>query len=123
MGRRKKDISAESLAELEQVVKDFRDECDQAIKTLKKAGEVYAQRRSEIINKAKTVGDPSIEDERLINPNEASVFIGKTKTAIYNMVHRQQIPYIKRGKLLFFRKKDLKSWMLGKSGNEIVESY
>ena len=123
MGRRKKDITAESLAELEQVVKDFRDECDQAIETLKKAGEVYAQRRSVIINKAKTVGDPSIEDERLINPNEASEFIGKTKTAIYNMVQRQQIPYIKRGKLLFFRKKDLKSWMLGKSGNEIVESY
>lgn len=122
MGRKRKDMTAESVAELEKAVADFRTECEAAVESIRKAGEVYAQKRSEILKTTNTnQEDASFDDERLISPDEAAEFVGKTKKYLYQLVHRKEIPYVKRGGSLFFRKKSLRDWCLGKVGKPIVE--
>lgn len=41
----------------------------------------------------------------------ASVEIGKAVATIYGMVNRNEIPFMKRGKKLYFSRKQLRSWI------------
>lgn len=55
------------------------------------------------------------EDE-FLNIDELSKFIGLTKPTIYGHVHRNTIPFIKKGKMLRFSKQDILNWLeTGKS--------
>ena len=52
----------------------------------------------------------SLEDE-FLNIDELSNFIGLTKPTIYGHVHRNSIPFIKKGKMLRFSKNDILNWL------------
>lgn len=51
----------------------------------------------------------------LLTTAEASDYLKMSKRAIYNRVHRRQIPFIKIGKSLRFSKSQLNDWMKLKS--------
>lgn len=46
-----------------------------------------------------------------LNIIELSKLIGLTKPTIYGHVHRKTIPFIKKGKMLRFSKKDIMNWL------------
>lgn len=53
----------------------------------------------------------SIPTQDLMTIREASEFLHLSIGAIYAMVHRRAICYSKRGKRLFFSKKELSAWV------------
>ena len=52
----------------------------------------------------------SPEDE-LLTVKEASMVIKLAVPTIYGLVHKNEIPYSKRGKRLYFRKSELLEWI------------
>ena len=50
------------------------------------------------------------EDE-FFNIDELSKLIGLTKPTIYGHVHRNTIPFIKKGRMLRFSKNDILNWL------------
>ncbi|MBD0831816.1 helix-turn-helix domain-containing protein [Aestuariibaculum sediminum] len=50
------------------------------------------------------------EDE-LLTIEEAAKLIKLTKPTIYGLVHRKEIPFIKKGKRLYFEKSELLDWI------------
>lgn len=52
-----------------------------------------------------------VENNRLLNMDEASDYLNIQKSTLYQLCMRHQIPCAKIGKLNRFRKKDLDSWI------------
>ena len=50
-------------------------------------------------------------EEEFLNIEELTKLIGLTKPTIYGHVHRNTIPYIKKGKMLRFSKLDILHWL------------
>ena len=48
----------------------------------------------------------------ILNITEASAYLKLAKQTIYGFTSRNEIPFIKRGKKLYFRKADLEIWLL-----------
>ncbi|SHK60695.1 DNA binding domain-containing protein, excisionase family [Maribacter aquivivus] len=51
------------------------------------------------------------EQEIPVDINEASVFVKKSKYTLYGKVSRNEIPFHKRGKHLYFFKSELITWL------------
>lgn len=51
------------------------------------------------------------QEDGFLNIDELSKLIGLTKPTIYGHVHRNTIPYIKKGKMLRFSKQDILNWL------------
>ncbi|MBL7878298.1 MAG: helix-turn-helix domain-containing protein [Chryseobacterium gambrini] len=52
----------------------------------------------------------------ILNVEELSDYTGFSKSSIYKLVHKSQIPYSKpNGKLLFFDRKKIDDWLLQNS--------
>lgn len=52
--------------------------------------------------------------KEVLNLEEASAFLGIAKSTLYKLTHNNQLPYYKpSGKLLFFEKAALLSWVRG----------
>lgn len=113
--------SAATFTALEKAVEEFRNVLESSITAIRRAGEEYARKRCEILSAEKEGDADSFEDERLIRAEEAAKFIGYSKGTLYHMTMRQEIPFEKRGKTIFFRKKDLKAWMNGRYGKPIIK--
>jgi excisionase family DNA binding protein len=47
----------------------------------------------------------------LLNLEEASVYLNLAPSTIYNLVHRKEIPYMKRSRKLYFSKEELLKWI------------
>ena len=47
-------------------------------------------------------------------PEEAADLLRTTRRALYCLVHRKQIPFIKRGRRLLFSSSDLTKWLSAK---------
>lgn len=120
MGKRK--MTTYLTEELEAEITKFRTACEKAIESIRNAGEEYARNRSKFMEKNRdSLEKESFEDERLIEPSEAAEFVGKGKAYLYQLTHRNAIPYVKRGRHLYFRKKDLRDWMMGRKGDDVIE--
>ncbi|MEJ7821515.1 MAG: helix-turn-helix domain-containing protein [Chitinophagaceae bacterium] len=50
--------------------------------------------------------------KQILNISEASEFLNLAKQTLYGFTSKNEIPFIKRGKKLYFRKTDLESWLL-----------
>lgn len=50
-------------------------------------------------------------EDKFLNIEELSKLIGLTKPTIYGHVHRNTIPFIKKGKMLRFSKQDILNWL------------
>lgn len=55
--------------------------------------------------------NPGSELKELLNIDEASQFIMLAKQTIYGMTSNRQIPFLKRGKKLMFRRSELQQWL------------
>ncbi|MEP2058024.1 MAG: helix-turn-helix domain-containing protein [Maribacter litoralis] len=55
--------------------------------------------------------EKKIEQEIPIDINEASVFVKKSKFTLYGKVSRNEMPFHKRGKHLYFFKSELIAWL------------
>lgn len=72
----------------------------------------------------KTVQYANSEQDKIISIEEAMVFLNLAKQTLYGFTSKNVIPYIKRGKKLYFRKSDLQKWLLEgkrKSRAEIIK--
>ncbi|WP_445457727.1 helix-turn-helix domain-containing protein [Flavobacterium sp. HNIBRBA15423] len=54
---------------------------------------------------------PTTSPDEFLNIEELTKLIGLTKPTIYGHVHRNTIPYIKKGKMLRFSKLDILHWL------------
>jgi len=51
-------------------------------------------------------------EKEILTLKEVSTFTDLKPGTIYQLVHYRKIPYYKRGKRLYFRTEEIKSWML-----------
>ena len=51
------------------------------------------------------------QEDEFLNIEELSNLIGLTKPTLYGHVHRNTIPFIKKGKMLRFSKNDILNWL------------
>ncbi len=60
------------------------------------------------------------EENRFLSIKEAAEFIGLSVPTVYGLVHRKNIPCMKRNKRLYFSKQQLISWI--KEGRKMTVS-
>lgn len=66
--------------------------------------------------------DPHKADKNeLLNIEEAAAFLKVSVAAVYTKVSRQEIPYSKPGRRLYFNKTDLKKWIANGKRKTIEE--
>lgn len=62
--------------------------------------------------------------DKMLSISEACEFLNLAKQTLYGFTSKNEIPFIKRGKKLYFRKSDLEAWLMqGKqlTKDEIIE--
>ena len=59
---------------------------------------------------------PQPEADQLFTIQQAADFLTLSVPTLYNLVSRKEIPYMKKGKRLYFSKEELTSWL--KSGRK-----
>jgi len=57
--------------------------------------------------------DPNALPE-LLNISQASQYLSLAKQTLYSFTSKNEIPFIKRGKKLYFKKSELNKWLIGK---------
>lgn len=55
--------------------------------------------------------DQKSDEETLLNVDEAADFLQEAKATLYSRTSRREIPFYKRGKKLYFKKKELIDWV------------
>lgn len=53
----------------------------------------------------------TVEEDQLLTIEDASSYLHLAVQSIYGLVHRAQIPYMKKGKRLYFSKQELTVWL------------
>ena len=68
--------------------------------------------------------NPVREQDKIFSIQEATVYLNLARQTLYGFTSKNLIPFIKRGKKLYFRKSDLEKWLLEgkrKSKSEILK--
>jgi excisionase family DNA binding protein len=63
------------------------------------------------------------DQDKIFTIQEACEYLNLAQQTLYGFTSKREIPFIKRGKKLYFRKSELKSWLLEgkkKTKDEIV---
>ncbi len=68
----------------------------------------------------KEVNEAKVQKEDIVKVDEAAKIIGNKKGYIYELVHRNKIPYFKTGSRLRFSRRELEAWV--KSGRPDIIS-
>jgi excisionase family DNA binding protein len=68
----------------------------------------------------KSNGERPNETEGLLTISGASVFLNLSKNTIYKLAQHRAVPYIKKGKRLYFLKEELLTWL--KAGRKQTEA-
>jgi excisionase family DNA binding protein len=56
--------------------------------------------------------DPSSSPSKeLLTVEQASIYLNLAHSTLYNLVHRREIPYMKRSRKLYFSKDELRKWV------------
>ena len=67
-----------------------------------------------------------LENKEVLNLEEASLFLGISKSSLYKMTHKHELPFYRpNGKLIYFEKTELLKWMRQcrvKADSEIKEA-
>lgn len=64
--------------------------------------------------------DPHGESKQILTIEEASEFLTLAKQTLYGFTSKNLIPFIKRGKKLYFKKSDLELWLMeGKKSTKL----
>lgn len=54
----------------------------------------------------------SEEPDKMMSMKEAAIFLNLAQQTVYGFTSKQQIPFIKKGKKLYFRKSELEKWLM-----------
>jgi excisionase family DNA binding protein len=54
----------------------------------------------------------SEEPDKMMSLKETAIFLNLAQQTVYGFTSKQQIPFIKKGKKLYFRKSELEKWLL-----------
>lgn len=73
--------------------------------------EIILEKLNSIENAIEKLNTVSNTDDDFMNIEEASSFLGFTKSSIYGMTHERKIPHFKVGKRLYFKKADIVNWI------------
>ena len=64
-------------------------------------------------NRIKTLEHLLFEAKDVLTLEEAALFMGISKSTLYKMTHKHELPYYRpNGKLIYFEKSELVKWML-----------
>ncbi|MFH6983606.1 helix-turn-helix domain-containing protein [Marinoscillum luteum] len=55
--------------------------------------------------------EPEGEEDRLLNVREAARFLGDAVATLYGRTSKNEIPFYKRGKKVYFKKSELVAWI------------
>ena len=55
--------------------------------------------------------EPDGVEERLLNVREAARFLGNAVASLYGRTSKNEIPFYKRGKKVYFKKSELLAWI------------
>lgn len=69
----------------------------------------------------KHVSDDQIET--LWEVSDVALFLKKTPDALYKMVERRQIPYIKISRRVYFDRDEIKKWLLKQTVKPVEVNY
>lgn len=64
-----------------------------------------------ILNENISVSEETTRKDVILNVKEASELLNLAKQTIYGLTSRNQIPFFKRGKKLYFKKQELLKWI------------
>jgi excisionase family DNA binding protein len=69
---------------------------------------------------AKSSIEPGLFDKRMaLSAREVAAALGKKVGAIYALVHRQAIPFHKRGKSLVFIPEEIRAWLTSEESRNV----
>lgn len=71
-----------------------------------------------IVSEKGIVSDQINKEKQLLNTEEASEFLGISRNTLYEWVLQRKIPFIKVGRLLKFKQKDLDKWLKKRTQEE-----
>ncbi len=67
---------------------------------------------SDVIHKLDILTNAVLSNKQTLNLDEAAAFTGLTASYLYKLTSTQQIPHYKpRGKMLYFDRSELESWL------------
>jgi excisionase family DNA binding protein len=52
------------------------------------------------------------EEDKILSIQEATTFLNLARQTLYGFTSKREIPFIKKGKKLYFRKSELNTWLL-----------
>ncbi|PIB34981.1 hypothetical protein BFP72_06030 [Reichenbachiella sp. 5M10] len=64
-----------------------------------------------VIVKENKVPAPEEDEERLLNVREAARYLGDAVATLYGRTSKNEIPFYKRGKKVYFKKSELLAWI------------
>jgi len=54
-----------------------------------------------------------LQQKEILNPDELCTYTGFSKSYLYKLTHRREIPfYCPNGKLIFFKRSEINTWLL-----------
>ncbi|HVA98083.1 MAG TPA: helix-turn-helix domain-containing protein [Bacteroidia bacterium] len=54
----------------------------------------------------------SEELDKMMSLKEVAIFLNLAQQTVYGFTSKQQIPFVKKGKKLYFRKSELEKWLM-----------
>lgn len=77
---------------------------------------------NEINNKLDILISSNLSNKKALNLSEAAQYIGISKTYMYQLTHRREIPFYKpNGKQVYFDKNELDNWLLSNPKDNVKE--
>lgn len=67
---------------------------------------------SEILARLERIESAMASSKPVLTMSELSRYTGYSETHIYRMTSRREIPYYKRGKMLFFNRAEIDGWLM-----------
>ena len=64
-----------------------------------------------IVSKNRNVSEKIPKQKQLLDMNEASEFLGISKSTLYEWVVQKKVPFLKVGRLTKFKKEALDAWL------------
>lgn len=77
-----------------------------------KKGDLIAFAQSIIAQTSIKLATPSVSAKALMSVEEAARFLNLAKSSLYQLTSRNEIPFVKRTRKLYFSRPDLENWLL-----------
>lgn len=65
-----------------------------------------------IVKSAVKSNESNQQEDRFLSVEQAALFLNLAKQTLYGLTSNRGIPFFKKGKKLYFRKSELKNWLL-----------